>query len=611
VSTRTLPWTVPDGGASHRRKPEKMIEIDQLEYVHANGIPALRGVKATLESGRWTALIGANGSGKTTLARCLNGLLTPTSGAVRVDGVTVARDSVAEIRQRVAMVFQNPDDQLVAPTVETDIAFGLENHGVEPTQMRRRVEEILRRFHLDHYRSHPPHLLSGGERQRLAVAAAVAVQPDFLILDEPTALLDPTARAELMDLVGQLCQQGLGVLHITQSPEEAARAERILVLHEGLLVDDGTPRHIYRQPASLRRIGLAAPFAVEVAVAAGGGAAQAIDPVELSDWLVRTFEAPPQECLEVAAQPAPGAARMSVEGLTHIYRVGVPDPVIALQSVDLAIPAGTITALVGPSGSGKTTLVQHLNGLLRPTSGRVCLDGEDIWLDGDGRGARREVGLVFQFPEDQLFEETVAADVAFGPRNHGCSAAEIEQRTTDALNKVDLPITAFGTRPPLALSGGERRRAAIAGVLAIAPTVIVLDEPTAGLDPANEAVVADLLSRLAADGVSVVLVSHDMDRVAELASQVCVMDQGRVRWQGATRQILESASRRQEDEQPTIEPPAPLRLSFDLRQRGWQAPSLLTRAEACRFVGALRRRRVPASQPIQKEQSADARTDRE
>ncbi|HIG19140.1 MAG TPA: ATP-binding cassette domain-containing protein, partial [Candidatus Handelsmanbacteria bacterium] len=219
-----------------------MIEIDQLEYVHANGIPALRGVKATLESGRWTALIGANGSGKTTLARCLNGLLTPTSGAVRVDGVTVARDSVAEIRQRVAMVFQNPDDQLVAPTVETDIAFGLENHGVEPTQMRSRVEEILRRFHLDHYRSHPPHLLSGGERQRLAVAAAVAVQPDFLILDEPTALLDPTARAELMDLVGQLCQQGLGVLHITQSPEEAARAERILVLHEGLLVDDGTPR---------------------------------------------------------------------------------------------------------------------------------------------------------------------------------------------------------------------------------------------------------------------------------------------------------------------------------------------------------------------------------
>jgi energy-coupling factor transport system ATP-binding protein len=181
-----------------------MIEIDQLEYVHPGGVPALRGIQVTLAPEQCTALMGPNGSGKTTLARCLNGLLTPSSGTVSVDGVEVTESSLPDIRRRVAMVFQNPDDALVAPTVETDIAFGLENLGLPPAQMRERVQEILEAFHLERYREHPPHLLSGGERQRLAVASAIAVRPDYLILDEPTALLDPGAREELMLLIGQL-----------------------------------------------------------------------------------------------------------------------------------------------------------------------------------------------------------------------------------------------------------------------------------------------------------------------------------------------------------------------------------------------------------------------
>lgn len=569
-----------------------MIEIDHLEYVHATGVPALRGVHVTLQSGRWTALIGPNGSGKTTLARCLNGLLVPTAGSVRVGGVTVSPSTLQHIRSRVAMVFQNPDDQIVAPTVETDIVFGLENQGVDPVQMRLRVDEILHTFHLEEYRHHPPHLLSGGERQRLAVASAVAVRPDYLILDEPTALLDPRSRAELMDLIERLCRdQGLGVLHITQSPEEAARAGRVLVLQEGRLVDDDTPRRVFNRPAALSALGLAVPFAVDVAIAAGGDATQALHHEELGEWLVREFEAPANGAGPAAPGPIPEGVKLETEGLSHVYRVGVPSPIIALQGVDLTIPPGSITALVGPSGSGKTTLVQHFNGLLRPTAGQVRLDGCDIWSDGDGRGARRQVGLVFQFPEDQLFEETVAADVAFGPRNHGCTPEQAALRSADALARVGLPVEIFGARAPLALSGGERRRAAIAGVLAISPAVVVLDEPTAGLDPANEQVIADLLVRLAADGCSVVLVSHDMDRVAELASQVIVMDGGRVRWHGATRNVLETACvEDQHDGLPAVEPPAALRLSLDLRRRGWQVPSLLTRAEACGFVSRLRRR---------------------
>jgi len=567
-----------------------MIEVEKLQYVHNTGVSALKGLNVALEPGQWTALIGPNGSGKTTLARCLNGLLMPTAGSVRVDGLTVDNQNLPEIRRRVGMVFQNPDDQLVAPTVETDIAFGLENHGVDPAEMQLRMAEVLSIFHLESLRHHPPHLLSGGERQRLAVAAAVAVRPNYLILDEPTALLDPRARAELMDLISLLCyDRGLGVLHITQSPAEAARAERVLVLHEGNMVVDASPRHVFGQRKDLATIGLSVPFAVDVANAAGGDAQQALHPEELCAWLVSNFVPPVSEISVAESAAEETEPKLRTEALSHIYRVGVPKPVQALEDVTIGIPPGSISALIGPSGSGKTTLVQHFNGLLRPTAGTVYLGGRDIWSDGDSSGARREVGLVFQFPEDQMFEETVAADVAFGPRNHGYSPAETALRTEDALAAVGLPVDLFGDRAPLALSGGERRRAAIAGVLAIAPVVIVLDEPTAGLDPANEQIVADLLIRLAAEGCSVVLVSHDMDRVAELASQVTVLEAGGVRLHGATRQVLEAACTEQDNSLHLVEPPAPLRLSLDLRRHGWQVPAMLTRSEACSFVSGLQR----------------------
>ena len=570
-----------------------MIEIDQLEYVHPGGVPALRGIQVTLAPEQCTALMGPNGSGKTTLARCLNGLLTPSSGTVSVDGVEVTESSLPDIRRRVAMVFQNPDDALVAPTVETDIAFGLENLGLPPAQMRERVQEILEAFHLERYREHPPHLLSGGERQRLAVASAIAVRPDYLILDEPTALLDPGAREEPMLLIGKLArEEGLGILHITQSPEEAAMADRLLLLNDGQLVGDGAPRTIFSDAPKLDALRLAVPFSVDCAMAAAGSAVDALHLAELSDWLTTNFDAPAPGNLAVVGvgDGAGRKERLEARQLSHQYTAGVASPVAALEAVDLSITAGSIHAVVGPSGSGKTTLVQHLNALLRPSSGTVLLDGEDIWADGNGHGARRRVGLVFQFPEAQLFEETIAEDVAFGPNNHGCSPEESRRRTDEALDRVGLPRAVFGNRSPMALSGGERRRAAIAGVLAIGPEVLILDEPTAGLDPANEKLVAGLLTELAAAGCSVVLVSHDMDRVAELATDITVLQEGRVRWHGDARRVLESAAASGTDSEQTIEAPTALRLCHTLRSCGWQVPSLLTRQEACHFVRSLRRR---------------------
>lgn len=564
-----------------------MIEIRGLTFDHPGGVRALREVDLVLRAGEWLALMGPNGSGKTTLARCLNGLLLPTSGEVVVDGQpTSSPAALYAVRRRVAMVFQHPDDQLVAPTVESEIAFGLENHGVEPVRMRRRIDEVLEQFDLARYRLHPPHLLSGGERQRLAVASAVAVEPRYLVLDEPTALLDPHARVELLQWIGRLChERGMSVIHITQSPEEASKAERLVVLHAGRVVADDNPRRVFTGSDELRRIGLGVPFAVDVAEAAGGDAGVAIDVAELSPWLTQHC-APPlaDNGRDPEVTGTPPVPTLTARRLSHLYRSDVPRPVQALHEVDMDVGPAQLVGLVGPSGSGKTTLAQHFNGLLRPTSGQVSYEGADIWRDGDAKGVRRQVGLVFQFPEAQLFEETLIADVAFGPRNHGCTETEARAHAVAALDAVGLPATEFGTRAPLSLSGGERRRAAIAGVLSFSPAIVILDEPTAGLDPGNEALIVGLLRRLVETGHGLVLISHDMDRVAELTSHLTVLSGGRVHGQGATRSTLESSTGAGDG---VLSPPTALHLTRDLRRHGWSVPTLMTRAEACAFAARL------------------------
>ena len=569
-----------------------MIRTRALSVEHPGGIQALRGVDLEVSRGEWVALMGPNGSGKTTLARTLNALLLPTAGQVTVDGLSTADETrVPEIRRRVGMVFQHPDDQLVAPTVESEIAFGLENHGVEPAEMRNRVEEVLHQFGLEACRSHPPHLLSGGERQRLAIASAVAVRPRYLVLDEPTALLDPRSRRNLLETVAGLWRRhGLTILQITQSPEEAAEAERLLIMCAGRLLEDGPPSKVFSDSGRLNRAGLSPPFAAEAAEAAGGSAADTPGLDGLADWLTDRFT--PNGQGPQAPDPhddEAGPVRLSARQVGHTYRGGLPAPVAALHDVDLQVHGGHITGLMGPGGSGKTTLAQHLNGLLRPSTGQVLLDGSDIWRTGDAAHVRREVGLVFQFPESQLFEETVREDVAFGPRNHGCDEAESQRRAVSALEAVGLPAPELGSRPPLTLSGGERRRAAIAGVLSIRPSFLVLDEPTAGLDHGNREKIAALLRELAGDGDGLVLISHDMELVADLCGTITCLQAGRVRWRGATRETFERIGC-STDSEHFLDLPRALQLAIALRRRGWVVPPWMTRGEACDHLRTLRPR---------------------
>ena len=542
-----------------------MIRVEKLSLSYRKSIAALRSIDLQISPGENIALIGANGSGKTTLARCLNGLQQPQEGRVLVDGMD-ASDSAQlhSIRQLVGMVWQNPDDQLVGTTVADELAFGLENLALASNEIHRRVEETLAAFDLEAYRRYPPHKLSGGEKQRVAIAAVVAMRPRYLVLDESTALLDPGERQQVAELLQRLrTAYGIATILITQSPEEAARADRVIVLHAGRVHADGPPAVLFADPLKLRGLGLDLPFASALA-AHLSLAATHLELDTLSDALAVLKPQTPLPPWTPPSPPAPTPSKLAAEELTHLYDEHLPTQRCGIRDIDINIPAGSILALVGTNGAGKTTLAQHFNALLKPSRGRVLLDGCDIGSLPPVR-LRQRVGLAFQFPELQLFAESVAEDVAFGPRNLGFAPERVDSLVARALDLVGMPLEEFGPRQPLSLSGGERRRVALAGILAMDPEVFVLDEPTAGLDPQTTVSLCQLFAELSGQGRTLVLISHDMELVGRLATHVVVLRQGHIELQGLARAVLahpefESIS--------GLVPPMSMQLALRLRQRG-------------------------------------------
>ena len=542
-----------------------MIRVEKLSLSYRGGLSALRSIDLHISPGEDIALIGANGSGKTTLAHCLNGLLQPQTGRVLVDGMDASDPTqLRAIRQLVGMVSQNPDDQLVATTVADELAFGLENLALASDEIHRRVEETLAAFDIEAYRHYPPHKLSGGEKQRVAIAAVVAMRPRYLVLDESTALLDPGERQQVAELLQRLrTAYGIATILITQSPEEAARADRVIVLHAGRIHADSSPAALFADPPKLRAFGLDLPFAN--ALAAHLSLAEI--PLTLDTLSDALTALKPQTSLSPwtpSTPPPPAPSKLATAGLTYLYDEHLPTQRRGIRDITMDVPTGSVLALVGTNGAGKTTLAQHFNALLKPSRGRVLLDGYDIGSQPPAR-VRQRVGLAFQFPELQLFAETVAEDVAFGPRNLGFAPERVNGLVAHSLAMIDMPLGEFGPRQPLSLSGGERRCVALAGVLAMDPEVLVLDEPTAGLDPRTTASLCKLFVELSNQGRTLVLISHDMELVGHLATHVVVLRHGRIELQGPTRAVLahpefESIS--------GLVPPMSVQLARLLRQRG-------------------------------------------
>ena len=548
-----------------------MIELHDLSFAYptpAGPFPVLRNITLTFQEGVSVAILGANGSGKTPLLRCLNGLVRPTGGDVCIDGHSV-RDPqhISTVRQRVGMVFQNPDDQIVSAQVEREVAFGLENLGVPTPDMRRRVADILDRFDLDRYRRHAPHLLSGGERQRLALASVIAMRPRYLLLDEPTALLDPAGRQDLLTLLAELHTTGeVTPLMVTQIPSEAVAASRVVVLHRGQIALDGSPSQVFSRDNRLREIGLAPPLAVQIAARVHLPPPFPLTPNEL----VSRLPAPSADAAPPEPDPtSPPDTRPIVQthALRHVYTPGLPTETLALNDLDLSIPTGAIVSLIGPSGSGKSTFAQHLNGLLRPTSGRLTVCDLDLTALRDFKPLRRRVGLIFQFPEAQLFADTVFDDVAFGPKNLGLS--DLDSRVPEALQQVGLIPDAYLTRSPLTLSGGEKRRVAIAGVLAMHPDLLIMDEPTAGLDPSGAREIETLARRLKSDGCTLLVITHDMDLAARLSDRIVALQNGRLSFDTTPREAFSDPTRLHALH---LDLPEPAHIASALRTKGWPIP---------------------------------------
>lgn len=569
-----------DGASGGAVQPA--IACHGVSFSHDGVTRALDGVDLTIAPGEFVCLLGGNGSGKSTLARHLNALLVPDEGVVEIEGRDTARpENVLPIRACTGMVFQNPDDQLVASLIEGDIAFGPENLGIESTEIAARVEAALREVGLQGFGAREVHALSGGQKQRVAIAGILAMRPRIFVLDEATSMLDPRGRRGLMRLLHELNEGGMTIVMITHLMEEAAEASRVVLLERGRIVADGVPGDVLTQTALLARQHLEPPCSVRLAAAlaqVGIEVAPSVDEGEIAVSIATAVQRIHQSqdggqrlsqaCSTVHRDVACVTTEQEINALISLEHVfysyldrarrrrherrhtkagddrawgASPDAVWALADVSFEVHDGEFLGIAGHTGSGKSTLIQLMNALITPERGCVRVDGVVSAGRAGSEHARQVVGVVFQYPEHQLFAPTVLEDVAFGPRNLGCTDAEARARARRALARVGLDAARIGDLSPFELSGGQQRRVAIAGVVAMEPRVLVLDEPTAGLDPASRHELLALLDELNRAGTTIVMVSHVMEDLAAHCTRIVVLREGAVACAGTPDDIFSGA----------------------------------------------------------------------
>ncbi len=515
-------------------------------------VPSLEGVALEVAAGERVGVAGRTGAGKSTLALAAAGFIPRVvrarlDGRIEIGGVGTAGAAADALLGRVGIVFATPANQLSASkqTVREELAFGLENLGVPRAEMDPRIDDTLARLGIAHLADREPFALSGGEQQRVAIASIVAMGTSVLVLDEPTAQLDPAGTTAVADLLEALARGGTAVLCAEHDPAVLGRMDRCLVLDHGREIALDRPGTALALAADLA--GLSPPTLVRLARDASLDLGHAFDEAAVAEGLrawaatggpsgERAAGAVPAPVADpssgppaVAADPdgawTPGRdrppVRISVDGLVHRYPGGVE----AVRGVSLAIEPGEAVAVLGQNGSGKTTLVKHLDGLLRPDAGRVLLDGAPT-DDRSVAELARTVGFVFQNPDDQLFERSVEREVAFGPRNLGVAPGDIAALVTRSLAAVGL--AGERTTNPYDLDLSRRKLVALAGILAMDPAVLVLDEPTTGQDADGVERIGAIIEAFRGAGRSVVAVTHDMEFAARHFTRIVVMRAGEV-----------------------------------------------------------------------------------
>lgn len=531
--------------------------LSDVTFVHAKGVVALDHVSLSIPAGKRTCIVGANGSGKSTVASILSGLTAPDEGTVTFLGTTVVNDGNVDfeayktIHPQLGLVFQNPEDQIICSVVADDIAFGLENLRVSSNRITQLVEEQIRLGSLTEFSSENPQKLSGGQQQRVAISGTLVMKPQILILDEPSAALDVVHRNNVMGLVKKLRAAGKTIVHVTHFMDEVVSADHVIALDDGRVAFEGTPEALFEQHELVECLHLEEPFAYQVAHALNNrGVVVCKSPSaervlnELTGLLTTAtqggdgIEAGRNDTTtsscntnngSATANSASEPAAVSVRDVTFSYQKPV------LKNISVDVQKGSHVAVIGSTGSGKSTLARLICALDTPDTGSLCVTGLNTRQKQNRRKLYGIVGYVMQRPERQLFAQTVAEDVAFGPTNLGLSACDVTSAVNAALELVGLSHKADAS--PFELSGGQQRLCALAGVIAMQPKVLVLDEPTNGLDPYYCSKLRKIINAVLEDGCTVIELTHSMEDVAE-TDQVVVLHEGDLVFSGTPYQTF-------------------------------------------------------------------------
>lgn len=530
--------------------------------------PALMNIRASVEEGSLTCILGEEGAGKSSLCYSLNGLIPrffqgTYQGKILVKGREAAKQKVAALSHQVGLVLQDFEAQLFSTNVELEMAFGPENLALPRPEIEKRLQRYLPKVGLEKLRRREPASLSGGQKQRLAIGSLLTLEPPILVMDEPTTDLDPLGAEEVLAVVRTLRQKGHTLLMVLPEPELAVEADQVWLMSGGQVRTQGPPQRILRDLPALAACGIKPPALTELFRALGWPGDPLLLPEAMTlinrHQLARPRENPshPETIF-----PKRGPGLIQAEGLEYVYPLYDQK---ALKGIDLTIAEGEFVAILGQNGSGKSTLAKHFNGLLKPTAGRLLIEGRPS-MAYSPKNLARKVGYIFQNPDHQIFCRTVEEEVGFGPKVLGTDPASIRKRVAEALETVGLQ--GYEKQMPFTLTKGERQRIAVASVLAVRPQVIILDEPTTGLDFNHQRRIMDLFKGLNQKGHTIILITHSMWVAAEYAKRTIILKEGAVLLDGLTRRVFAEESLLA---QTALKPPPLVQLSNRL---GTQALTL-------------------------------------
>ena len=527
----------------------RAVSIEDLTFTYrGQGTPALRHIRNEIQEGSLVVVLGHGGAGKSTLCTSLNGIVPHFfrgryQGRVFIRDLEVARHKVAEMSRHVGLVLQDFEPQLFSTNVELEMAFGPENLRLLRGEIQHRIETYLPFLGLEPFRRREPASLSGGQKQRLAISSVLTLEPEILVMDEPATDLDPQGREEVLAIARRLREEKRTLVIVDCDPETGVQADQVWLMREGRIAAQGPPGDILTDIPALQSCGVKVPVLIELFAEMGWPG----KPLRVEEAVssIETHNLAEKRELSLPVLPSSamqGGSILRAEELVYAYPGYGYE---ALRGITLEIREGEFVALIGQNGSGKTTLAKQFNGLLKPSAGRLFLKGRAI-TEYPQQHISRLVGYVFQNPDHQIFCNTVQDEVAFGLKTLGEPPSSVEKRVAEALETVGL--TGYEKEVPFALSKGERQRVAVASVLAVRPEILILDEPTTGLDEKQQRGLMEMLRSLNGRGHTVLIITHSMEIAAEYATRAVVMKDGEVlldgptRWAFAQEERLEEAS---------------------------------------------------------------------